>query len=256
MSHDSFVFTHIPKCGGSSFRRYLYNAGLTSGLKETQMHIPGEGSLGHDKNYNQLSLGGRKALVDAGVKILADHTKLLPAVYESLDLKQPFVYTIFRHPKKRFISHYNFFYKKLGNGKCLGVEIPKLTKDKLVEIIKTNANVQTAYLLGIEPGYGNRKQIMERFSEVDDILENKLSSFGILEELESSMRLLSLASPDWLTLPEVVQKVNANRSNKEAKYGRVDLWFKEFNQFDNRLYNKAVRLFRKRIEKAGIKEQV
>ena len=176
--YDSFVFTHIPKCGGSSFRKLIYQSAINSKISEDQIYIPGEGKVKHDANLNQLDTEQLSALQKQKVKILADHTKFLPETYKALGMQNPFVFTIFRNPKQRFISHYNFFYKKVGLGNCKGVAIKDLPEQKLIRIIKTLSNVQCAYILGIKPGETNTKEIRLRFDEILNKISTNRIHFG------------------------------------------------------------------------------
>lgn len=238
MEFDSFIFTHIPKCGGSSFRRLIYESALASGLRPNQLHIPGEGGVSHDTNISQLDQKGFEKLKKDKLKVLADHSIYSPQLYQQLNFKKPFVYTIFRNPKERFISHYNFFYKKIGHGECKGMEIRELSEQKLISIIKSLANIQCAYILGIEHGFSQRNVIGERFEEIKERLTNEIHCFGILEHMNESMELLLSKKPTWLQLPKTFPEVNVNTSNKQkSTYGRVNNLFGNFNRYDNMLYN-------------------
>lgn len=247
-SWDSFVFTHIPKCGGSSFRRFVFNACIASGVEKSKMYVPGEGGLAHDKNWLQLNEKQKTELLKKGISVLADHTKLDLKLYGDLSMEQPFIYTIFRKPIDRFISHYNFFYKQIGMGSCKGVELASLPTAKLTSIIKQVANIQTAYLLNENPGFENRQGIFLRFEEAKEMLTSEISCFGILEDLPNSMRLLESAKPSWLIIEKNVPAINKTKAKRSVKHARVEKLFPQYNKMDIALYKMALRIFNKKLE--------
>jgi len=72
---DSFIFSHIPKCGGSSFRKFIFDSSLKSEIDVKKIHIPGEGGVLHSKNLPNLEEAELKSLKLQKVKIIADHSK-------------------------------------------------------------------------------------------------------------------------------------------------------------------------------------
>ena len=234
---DSFVFTHIPKCGGSSLRRLISESALSSGILSSQIHIPGEASLGHDKNLGQLSNDEFVHTCTKKVKILADHSKYNPQLYKSLGMNNPFVFTVVRAPFERFISHYNFFYKKVGHGKLKGKNIQDLSAQRLEQIVQQQANVLSAYMLNCPPGYDQTAMLQNRIEELITRVSQQIHVIGTLDDMTSCLDQLKVHGPSWLQWSDVLPQINTNSYNLNfPDIKRVRQLFVRYNQLDIRLY--------------------
>ena len=251
MEYDGFVFTHIPKCGGSSLRRLIYQNAISSAIGSAQIYVPGEGGTPHDKNIGQLSPEELKELKAKGIRVLADHSKYNQQLYESLGLINPFVFTVVRAPFERFISHYNFFFKKIGHGKLKDKPIENLSKKKLEQIVKQQANVQAAYMLNIQPGYEQEDQIKARIDELITTVTQQVNVIGTLDDLTACLAHIEQLRPDWLQWTAQLPQINTNEYKLDfTGIKRVRQVFAQYNQIDIRLYQlmKSV----KNLKKNGV----
>lgn len=238
---DSFIFTHIPKCGGVSFRRFIYEAALQSNISTENIYIPGENYLHINKNLLQLSARELKRFRQKKIQLLGNHSYFnTHLLYDLPNFKSPFYYTILREPIDRFISHYNFFNYKNGNQGCKGIALSDLPTEKLITIAKKLGNVHTRYISGIDQ--------LSDFGETDALaiakhnLEYGYADFSILENIETDLIYLSNKSPEWLTIrPTDFPKMNQNQLKfpLEAKVLEI---IKQYNQLDVALYAYAVSL--------------
>ena len=245
-SYDCFIYTHIPKCGGSSLRRFLFESGKISGITNKTMHIPGEGNLGNRMNIPNLNEEVLSILKSRNLKIIADHSKYNVHHYFQLNnIKTPFYFTIFRDPIDRFISHYNFFYFKLNYGNLGGVHINDLNAIQLERICKSLGNLQVKFILGY-----NQQVVNERTTQIAiERLVNNYNSFGILEKMDETLTLLNTVKPKWLTLSNVINKVNQNqKSRAQNKISlKVLKKVKEANIYDQILYDFGLTLFNTKL---------
>jgi len=241
---DSFVFTHIPKCGGTSLRRYIYKAAVNSDIPINSIHIPGEGDQHYATNLLQLDQNEFSKVTRNNIKILADHTKLDPQMHHKLGLKKPYIFTLFRNPFDRFISHYNFFFKKIGNAGFKNRNIEDLNDTELLSVVKKLSNIQTGYILGLGPGLKTLDKIESRFHEIPSLLNNRLSSFGILEDMEKTLFILNKTAPNWITFHEEFPKANSNKYQHEfLNKSEAKKIFNKYNAYDLCLYQLAKGLF-------------
>jgi len=245
---DSFIFTHIPKCGGSSLRAMFYEAAKLSGLDESKIHIPGEGNVPPSKNLPNLTPPELSNIQKRKIKILADHSKFNTHIKHGLKkIENPFYFTVLRDPVDRFISHYNFFHYKLGYGDLKGTPLDQLKPKRRTQLIQSLTNIQISYLIG-----GPKTKVITK-AQCDramKIIVGKFHSIGILEEMDTSIDLLVEKSPKWLTYPDVVPLRNVNKLNtkKILPSEKIIEEIKEANALDYILYDFAKHLLKSKIE--------
>jgi len=246
--YDSFIFTHIPKCGGSSFRKYILDAGLSNKIPNHKIYTPGLNGVENDKNIRQLSKVERNQFRKKKVKVLADHSMFGVNQRYKLGLPNPFLYVLFRQPVARIISHYNFFHFNQGHGNCKGIQINDLKISKLENILVELSNLQVRYLTGIDKNTGSNVTNHTLLTAIS-ALERYFACFGILERLEESITILRQYAPDWLRFKYDFPKVNVNKKKSYLEPNNKTIAkIKEYNQFDLQLYDYALRLFDLRKE--------
>ena len=243
----SFIFTHIPKCGGTSFRNYLYNTGFHSGFAEESMYIPGFGSVNNDENLNQLDEAQLTKIRERYTLILADHTPFNGHLHYKLNTKKPFYYTILRDPIERFVSHYNFFYYHLGYDECKGLKLDDLPANKLEDLLKTLSNVQVKYISGFnEMGQKEVKPLSQLFYVARFNLKKRFHCVGILSRMDESLNLLKKMSPNWMSFVGELGMSNVNKQMMDKSVSpRVRELIRKANHFDMELYSLGLDLFDK-----------
>lgn len=239
MSYDCFIFSHIPKCGGTSFRKYLNESALASGIDMYEIFIPGFNTLHFSKNLPQLTEEEKKEFSKTKWKVIGNHAFFnMHKSFYAEHIKNPFYFTILREPISRFISHYNFFNYKLGGNGCKGVTLNDLPEDKLIFLAKKLGNLMTVYLSNIE---------LKKAFGFDNVLKvakynllYEFGAFGILEEINSTLHLLQNKCPTWLQLDGEFPTKNTNKSHYDynVREDVLEILF-TYNQQDIELYNFA-----------------
>jgi len=218
--YDSFIYTHIPKCGGTSFRALIYESALQSGINKSLLYIPGFGDLPNDKNFDQLNDDEKNELSQKKLKIIANHCKFDDHLHFNLKLEKPFYFTILRDPIKRFISHYNFFYKKLGYNKCKGVNLNELKEETLDFLLAKLANIQTNFIANVSKPKAVGDENIFKIA-VYNILYN-YGFVGILEEQEHLLKTLNKLAPEWLYVDGNMSTLNKNKDESKINKEILD----------------------------------
>jgi len=244
---DCFIFTHIPKCGGSSFRKYIYDTAINSNITSQEVHIPGEGNLANTKNIPNLTKHELSKLQNKSTKIIADHSKFnVHREYEIKKISKPFYFTMLRDPVERFISHYYFFYFKLGYNNLKNVHLNDLSKEQLEKLSNTLENIQVNFICN--------NKIKRPITHLDcnramGILANRYHCFGILEQTETSIQLLQKMKPKWLSMKTSFPKSNVNSKKKNFNLNNEIIeQIKIATRFDEILYSHAQNLFELRAK--------
>jgi len=244
MAFESFVFVHIPKCGGTSFRNYLNNNSIISGVKQKSIYIPGCNGLNYNKNLNQLNEKELNDLQESeDLKILANHTKYQEETTQyELELPDPFYYTILRDPIKRFISHYQFFYFNNGYDNCKGIHLNDLPSKKLDAILEKLGNLQMHYISNVKLlkliGLDNTLKIAKYN------LQHEFRVFGILEQMEKSIKVLQDNSPQWLNFKSDFPLLNNSQPNEVLIKKKIINKIEEGNKYDLEFYKFGLNIFK------------
>jgi len=232
---DSFIFTHIPKCGGTSFRKLINDAAADSGIDKKDIYIPGFNGLGNNKNIDQLDEAEVEKFKSGSYKVIAAHSKFNVHKNYNLDILNPFYYTILRDPVKRFISHYYFFYFKLGYDNLKGVHLDDLASEKLLTLVQRLANIQTTYLANFKFRKVIGEENLLKLAKYN--LQYEYGEFGILEEFEKSILSLIDKAPKWLKNIKKLPELNRTFSNNQEVSEEVLKIIKMNNQLDYELFD-------------------
>ena len=242
-NYDSFIFTHIPKCGGTSFRKYINDCALDSGIDSEKIYIPGFNGIENNKNIPELNDDELYDLQNKSLKIIANHAKYEVELDYSLNVNDPFYFTILRNPIERFISHYNFFYYKLGYSGCKGKTLEDLGAEKLDHIINHLSNVQVTYLSNIKHkkivGWKN----MLKLAKYNLMME--YDCYGLIEDMKRTLKILKKRKPEWLTLDQEFPILNTSNSHKFKVSDEVIEKIRDANIWDILLYDFAKENFKK-----------
>ncbi len=243
--YNSFIYTHIPKCGGTSFRNYINDSAIASGVDKNTIYIPGCNGLSNDKNIPQLTDDELADVKKQKIKVLATHAQYNVENQYGLDIDKPFYFTILREPVARFISHYNFFYYKNGYDNLKGVMLNDIKKDKLIQLLKRISNIQVKYLSNIKHikivGLDN----MLKIAKYNLLYEYQC--FGILEYINVSLDDLRKKSPDWINLQMDFPEANTNKSSKYELDEEVIEIIRENHKHDISLYQFALDIYKKNL---------
>lgn len=241
LKYDSFIFTHIPKCGGTSFRKLINDSAIASGIPVDKLYVPGFNELSTNKNIDQLNAKEKEEFRGSDYKVIAAHSKYnLHKDYE-LKTENPFYYTILRDPVKRFISHYHFFYYTLGYDNLKGVSIGELEEEKLLYLVKRLANVQTTYLANFKFKKVLGEENMLKLAKYN--LQYEYGAFGLIENMEESMLRVEKILPDWLSMNQSITQLNSSNSNNHEVSSSVIKLIEKHNYSDIELYSFAKERF-------------
>ncbi len=243
--YSSFIFTHIPKCGGTSFRHYINSACLLNNLDTSEIYIPGCNEIKSDKNLGQLDNKELEQLRKNNIRVLANHTKYEEHSKYKIKIPSPYYYTLLRNPIQRFISHYNFFYYKNGLDKLKNISLNDLEEHRLEKLIISLSNLQVSYLSNVK--YPKAVGSLNQYKIAYYNLTQLYGGFGILEQMEESLKQLQNTIPSWLDLKDSsFPSLNAFSTEEKIKPSIIKL-IKKHNDMDIRLYNKASRIFKERV---------
>lgn len=243
MAHSSFVFVHIPRCGGTSFREYLYCATIANRLAAEEVHIPGFGGCGDDRNLHQLSNEELDLFRAKKTKVIASHDFFNSPVTTDLSLSEPYYFAFLRRPIDRFLSHYYFFYYTHGLDGLKGMGLEDLPDSQLEWLLLSFSNLQVRYISGC----GVR---LPKESDLEIAKENliqRFASFGILEKAERSVSWLQSTTPRWLRLQGEFPRLN-DCSQRHCAVPAPSLCseIEKASTLDRRLYEFADQLFDER----------
>ena len=232
----TFIFTHIPKCGGTSFRQFINETALNSGIKKEAIYIPGFNGLPNDKNIGQLNEMECQLLKQRDLKILANHSKFEAHTAMGISLEKPFYFTLLREPISRFISHYNFFYFKQGLDGCKNIPLDELPTAKQQGLIEKLANLQVIYLANGTIGMEADNAALLKKAQYN--LENIYGAYGLLEEMENAIKQLQVVGPTWLKWSINFPFLNKNKAYPTISKETIEL-IKKANKWDLALYDWA-----------------
>jgi len=219
MPFSSFVFYHIPKCGGTSFRNYINQCALNSDIVADEIYIPGCNGLSNDKNLNQLTKEELEELRSRRLKVVGVHMKCGDIKKYDLNIIEPFRYTILRNPVERFMSHYNFFNYKLGNQDCKGVGLNELDEKKFDEILSLLSNVQINFLIDVK-----HPRLLS------DLNRLKIACYNLQHEFHGFSLFFGSAELPMLNVGKNESNVNETRLGLIGDSHRLDMKLFSFAQ--------------------------
>lgn len=245
--YDGFIFTHIPKCGGTSFRDFINRSAKHSGIPRRNRYIPGQNWLSVEKDYYRLDHKARLKLHQKKYRVVAMHVDYDWHLKAAPYLLSPYYYTILRHPVSRVISHYQFFNKQKGRGGVKGLSLGTLDKKTREDILLTSANTSIIYVTG--RGIKGRRVTKDMMEDALDILANRYGGFGLLEEITSSIQLLHESKPRWLVLSQGIEHKNAGLGHPKSLQTNLIDDIKDLNRWGIEFYEHAKILFNKRVDR-------
>lgn len=216
------VFIHIPKCGGVSLRRSIYQSAIQCNYQDNKILVPGES---HKLNFDQKFKDVNE--IDE-FRVIAGH--YFPQGTKADDLS----FTILREPLSRFISHYYFFcYKNTKGNYRSSKTLSEMSSTELKQFA-TLGNLQTKWLCGSLAV----KTVRPSVDHAIDVLFNTLTTFGLLSDMQKSIDRINHAFNDQFQLssPEILNKGKTKKQQESAS--TID-YLSEINAMDIALYEAA-----------------
>lgn len=233
LAYKTFRFTHIPKCGGTSFRALINDSALSSGIALESIYIPGFNGVPNDKNISQLTLDELSILKSKSITVFAGHMRHNEYDRFNIPLIAPFNITVLRNPVNRFISHYNFFNYKLGYNNCKGIHLNELEAKSRREIIRNLSNIQCHYLGDIKNYRKAGNDVLLELAKNN--LANDYQIVGILEQIDRCTKSLKELSPSWITFDKDLPTHNKGDDIDEIENEIIEQ-ITETNYLDMELY--------------------
>lgn len=117
---SELIFYHIPKCGGSSLRKMIYDV-IDDEVKRNTLCPPYTNVLSNNdvRACTELSINREKTETE-NLKIILTHISYLPDLHPKLKI------TVLRNPIDRVISHYYFFEFRDKNSPLYNIELDNL----------------------------------------------------------------------------------------------------------------------------------
>jgi len=239
--YSSLIFSHIPKCGGTSMRELLYNSASNSGICDENIYIPGYNGLKIDRNPIQLNSFQLKAFHKLEIKVAGMHVPYNShKTYPSFGYN-PLYFTLFREPFERFLSHYYFFYYRQGANGCKGTHLSDLPTEKRTMLIYNLSNLYASYIMGdVKSGLYDDVNLL---TQLKSSLSNSNYVYGLLSDVTTALDNLSSQLPSWISIIADLPKVNVHNFSSTYENEISDEFREEFNRFnelDLRLYDHIV----------------
>lgn len=166
----NFVFYHIEKCAGTSFRHALYDY-FKNFINVNDIFIPdllknkNKNSIMNSYNLNYKSSYDRFLSLNVKPKVLLCHCRYNELNFTDTIPNNSFKFAIIRSPYDRFISYYNFFIYPNTN-----IDLNHLDNNELINLINKESNVMTNYFSG---NTNNLELAKKNLSNFDFIIDFK-----------------------------------------------------------------------------------
>ena len=179
LKNIEFIFFHIEKCMGTSFRYTLYNYFKKIYTKEEifapEINVNVKYNLLFNDNYEYLNN------LENDYKILLCHIAFNSVICKKLYTSNTFSVTVVRNPYTRILSHYYFFSFPKTNKK-----FNELNNDEIVNFLTHCGNIIAMRLIG-NHNILNNVQIFE--SAIENI--DKINCVLIMENINEDLELFN-----------------------------------------------------------------
>jgi hypothetical protein len=214
-----FIFLHIPKCGGTSLRKILFEKLLNKYSKEVILYPEANSNINFlSNNIEKLN----KIYNIDKLKVILSH-----CLYNDMKINTKFMITFLRDPIERIISHYYFFdYKDINIHMC---DLPETEfNDFCTEHGKLMCN-----WLGL---------LDENNTLIEELLESRLNEFdflGKIEHYDECIKALDLIINDNFKLSNTIDTSLVLNENKNKPFinNALKEKIRPFCKYDYILYN-------------------
>lgn len=248
--YSSFIFTHIPKSGGTSVRKYIFDSGLENGILPKQIWVPGQNNIQVLNNIRILGFLGAKMPED--ILILADHSYFnVQNDYYIDSLENPFYFTILRDPYERFVSNYYYFYFTRGQEGLKDKTLNELSEEVLDKLLDKEGHTLIRFIGNFKNDEVLPSEVEEKHLKVaEEHLLKSYQVFGLFDKMEETMEMLRGNLPEWLQTSLPLPSLNRGQVRGEAMDIKPEVKAKiqEYITLDNRLYQTAQAEFKIRYQ--------
>jgi hypothetical protein len=233
LKNVEFIFFHIEKCMGTTFRFSLYNY-LKNVYKESDIFFPDyfqDCNLLTEKEYDFVNN------LNNDFKVLLCHISFNNNISNKFYTNNTFSITIVRNPYTRILSHYyHFFYPKYKK------QFYDLSDNEIIHVLRDCGNVISARL-GCD--VNNADYNINNFNILIRNV-NKINCILIMEKINEDIELLNTLLNKKYEINSIleVSKINVNSSYKNND--KLDIIilesYKKHFKFDIKLYDYIISL--------------
>lgn len=236
-----YIFLHIPKAGGSTLRSVLKNQFQKKEIFEIRDRLNKK-----EKDFNKLlELSKNEKFVKVN-KLLIGH--LFFGMHETLGIQAQYL-TMLRDPIKRSISNYNYIISNPAH-----FQHHKITSSKmsLYDFLRSSdggndSNRMTLILSG--DGMKGEKCSSESLKKAKNNLSSHFKWVGFTEYFDESLILLKKELNSTHSLTYYKKNITTKNLSKDNIPSHVVDYATQQNKYDVELYNWALEIFKKNLEK-------
>ena len=252
-----FIFTHIPKTGGTSVRARIHAAAVEAGIETDHIHVPGYGGIPHNQNTDVMSSTDMNKLKQRRLLCLADHG--VYGVHERLSMHGAAYFTLLRNPIWTAVSYYYQTMSRLileADQKHLEYYRARLSESDFGALLawRTVPNINRcprAILLAV---VGDKEQSVlfylglpyaqSSVAEACRCLRDEYCGFGLLEHMAESLQILRAVGPPWLNgINTIPHHLNRGDYPREPLVSGVETLLRETAAYDLEIYAWAMANF-------------
>lgn len=203
MKYQRFIYNHIPKCGGSSFRDMLHNACTTNNgnfFFRKPIYIS---TVTHNNiSIDEIDQDTVKKIIHPNTCLFIDHSKY-NTIEKIFNIPENICYrsTCVREPISRILSHNDFFVK-------IPVESLLNDESELDRLIKVCGKLMMWYATP----HSNDTDT-NRYNLAKTIYKTKYKFIFCLENIDNDINHFNQINPFGLKLNKLYRNINQNKQS-------------------------------------------